>query len=57
MPERSVHRSDGSPSESGTYTAAARVAAVADASQLAVWLAVPASLERAKGAVSLAEET
>ena len=38
-------------------TPAVRVAAVADASQLAVWLAAPASLERAAEALTAAAET
>ncbi len=38
-------------------TPAVRVVAVADASQLAVWLAVPASLQRAEDALTAAQQT
>lgn len=36
---------------------AVRVVAVADAAQLAVWLAIPASLQRAENALTVAEQT
>lgn len=38
-------------------THAVRVVAVADAAQLAVWLAIPASLQRAEDALTAAEQT